>query len=160
MRNPSGIYVRGNGIYNYNNMCPRSIILIVIIVVRHNNIYTDMTWFTWLLEEEKTPHRVGARGETATPTTLSYLSPSPRRYKPYILSYYLLQLAVTVDEVYGEQGSSAGAFTSLSLGYVYLGGSENTVALPGTKASSNFVGCIRKVRRILIIIMIKPSKFT
>jgi len=62
-----------------------------------------------------------------------------------IFSRYLLQLAVTVDEVYGEQGSSAGAFTSLPLGYVYLGGSENTVALPGTKASSNFVGCIRKV---------------
>ncbi|VVC42463.1 Concanavalin A-like lectin/glucanase domain,EGF-like domain,Laminin G domain [Cinara cedri] len=55
------------------------------------------------------------------------------------------KLAVTVDEVYGEQGSSAGAFTSLSLGYLYLGGSENTVALPGTKASTNFVGCIRKV---------------
>ncbi|KAF0767564.1 neurexin-1 [Aphis craccivora] len=53
-------------------------------------------------------------------------------------------LAVTVDEVYGEQGSSAGAFTSLTLGYLYLGGSENTVALPGTKASTNFVGCIRK----------------
>ncbi|KAL4134816.1 hypothetical protein QTP88_006525 [Uroleucon formosanum] len=55
------------------------------------------------------------------------------------------KLAVTVDEVYGEQGSSAGAFTSLTLGYLYLGGSENTVALPGTKASTNFVGCIRKV---------------
>lgn len=63
---------------------------------------------------------------------------------PYL--HCLLQLAVTVDEVYGEQGSSAGAFTSLTLGYLYLGGSENTVALPGTKASTNFVGCIRKVK--------------
>lgn len=64
----------------------------------------------------------------------------------YHFIHCLLQLAVTVDEVYGEQGSSAGAFTSLPLEYLYLGGSENTMTLPGTKASSNFVGCMRKVK--------------
>lgn len=100
---------------------------------------------------KKTGHRV-LGGER---TTL-FISPEPpRRYvREHNVFFYVLQLAVTVDEVYGEQGSSAGAFTSLSLGYVYLGGSENTVALPGTKASSNFVGCIRKVKRIIIIMII------
>lgn len=101
-----------------------------------------MIWFIWTLE--KKPHIRGARGGTIPSYTLLSL-PSPHCIM--YLRYYLLQLAVTVDEVYGEQGSSAGAFTSLSLGYVYLGGSENTVALPGTKASSNFVGCIRKVNK-------------
>lgn len=61
---------------------------------------------------------------------------------------------MTVDDVYGEQGSSAGAFTSLPRGYLYFGGSENTAGLPGTKASSNFVGCIRKVREKKIILKI------
>ncbi|XP_050438780.1 neurexin-1a isoform X2 [Adelges cooleyi] len=55
------------------------------------------------------------------------------------------KLSVTVDDVYGEQGSSAGAFTFLTLGYLYLGGSENTPSLAGTKASTNFIGCIKKV---------------
>nr|CAD7425074.1 unnamed protein product [Timema monikensis] len=58
----------------------------------------------------------------------------------------LFQLSAVVDGVYSEHSHTAGTFTMLSSSRVYVGGSLNTHALPGSKIHSNFVGCLRKVR--------------
>nr|CAD7588018.1 unnamed protein product [Timema genevievae] len=57
----------------------------------------------------------------------------------------LFQLSAVVDGVYSEHSHTAGTFTMLSSSRVYVGGSLNTHALPGSKIHSNFVGCLRKV---------------
>jgi Laminin G domain len=56
------------------------------------------------------------------------------------------QLSAVVDGVYAEHAHTAGTFNVLSSSRVYVGGSENTHALPGSKIHNNFIGCLRKVR--------------
>ncbi|KAL1460780.1 hypothetical protein WDU94_012731, partial [Cyamophila willieti] len=55
------------------------------------------------------------------------------------------QVTVTVDNVFSEQGSTAGAFTFLTTSKAFIGGSENPRDLPGSTVHSNFVGCLRRV---------------
>ena len=59
---------------------------------------------------------------------------------------FSLQLSAVVDGVYSEHSHTAGTFTMLSSSKVYVGGSQNTHALPGSRIHSNFVGCLRKVK--------------
>ena len=59
---------------------------------------------------------------------------------------FSLQLSAVVDGVYSEHSHTAGTFTMLSSSRVYVGGSQNTHALPGSRIHSNFVGCLRKVK--------------
>nr|CAD7445545.1 unnamed protein product [Timema bartmani] len=58
----------------------------------------------------------------------------------------LFQLSAVVDGVYSEHSHTAGTFAMLSSSRVYVGGSLNTHALPGSKIHSNFVGCLRKLQ--------------
>ncbi|XP_065332966.1 neurexin 1 isoform X3 [Cloeon dipterum] len=55
------------------------------------------------------------------------------------------RLSAVVDGVYAEHANTAGTFGVLSSSRVYVGGSENTHALPGSKIHNNFIGCLRKV---------------
>ncbi|KAL1122947.1 hypothetical protein AAG570_003272 [Ranatra chinensis] len=55
------------------------------------------------------------------------------------------RLSLVVDGVYSEHSNTAGTFTMLSSSRAYVGGSDNTVSLPGSRVQSNFVGCLRKV---------------
>ncbi|XP_046687748.1 neurexin-3-like isoform X2 [Homalodisca vitripennis] len=55
------------------------------------------------------------------------------------------RLTAVVDGVYSEHSNTAGTFTMLSSSRVYVGGSENTISLPGSRINSNFYGCLRKV---------------
>ncbi|XP_068083571.1 neurexin 1 [Anabrus simplex] len=55
------------------------------------------------------------------------------------------RLSAVVDGVYTDHSHIAGSFTMLSSSRVYVGGSQNTYALPGSKIHNNFVGCLRKV---------------
>ncbi|XP_063235605.1 neurexin 1 isoform X2 [Bacillus rossius redtenbacheri] len=55
------------------------------------------------------------------------------------------RLSAVVDGVYSEHSHVAGTFNMLSSSRVYVAGSYNTHALPGSKVHSNFVGCLRKV---------------
>jgi hypothetical protein len=57
----------------------------------------------------------------------------------------VLQLSAVVDGVYSEHSHTAGTFSVLSSSRVYMGGSQNTHALPGSRINNNFVGCLRKV---------------
>jgi hypothetical protein len=59
--------------------------------------------------------------------------------------FFLLQLSAVVDGVYSEHSHTAGTFSMLSSSRVYVGGSQNTHALPGSRIHNNFVGCLRKV---------------
>lgn len=52
---------------------------------------------------------------------------------------------VTVDDIYKDNGITAGIFTLLSSSVMYIGGSENVAKLPGSRIKTNFVGCLRKV---------------
>ncbi|KAJ9589946.1 hypothetical protein L9F63_016930, partial [Diploptera punctata] len=54
------------------------------------------------------------------------------------------RLSAVVDGVYTEHSHTAGTFTMLSSSRVYVGGSQNTHALPGSRIHNNFVGCLRK----------------
>lgn len=58
----------------------------------------------------------------------------------------IFQLSTVVDGVYAEHSHIAGKFTMLSSSRVYVGGSINPRALPGSRVHNNFVGCMRKVR--------------
>ncbi|XP_075221682.1 neurexin 1-like [Lycorma delicatula] len=55
------------------------------------------------------------------------------------------RVSLVVDGVYSEHSSTAGTFTILSSSRVYVAGSENTHALPGSRIHNNFIGCLRKV---------------
>ncbi|GLV43351.1 Neurexin 1 [Carabus blaptoides fortunei] len=55
------------------------------------------------------------------------------------------RLSTVVDGVYAEHSHIAGKFTMLSSSRVYVGGSINPRALPGSRVHNNFVGCMRKV---------------
>jgi hypothetical protein len=59
--------------------------------------------------------------------------------------FLLLQLSAVVDGVYSDHSHTAGTFSMLSSSRVYVGGSQNTHALPGSRIHNNFVGCLRKV---------------
>jgi hypothetical protein len=59
--------------------------------------------------------------------------------------FFLLQLSAVVDGVYSDHSHTAGTFSMLSSSKVYVGGSQNTHALPGSRIHNNFVGCLRKV---------------
>lgn len=64
-----------------------------------------------------------------------------------IISYFSqTQIEILVDGVHKEGGSTHGHLAMLSSNVVYVAGSPNTAELPGSKISSNFVGCLRKVR--------------
>ncbi|XP_021923606.1 neurexin-3 isoform X3 [Zootermopsis nevadensis] len=54
-------------------------------------------------------------------------------------------LSAVVDGVYSQHSNTAGTFAMFSSSRVYVGGSQNTHALPGSRIHSNFVGCLRKV---------------
>ncbi|KAG8236177.1 hypothetical protein J437_LFUL013443 [Ladona fulva] len=60
-------------------------------------------------------------------------------------SQHPYQVSVVVDGVYSEHSHTAGTFSFLSSSLVYVGGSEDPRSLRGSKAHSNFVGCLRKV---------------
>ncbi|XP_017771732.1 PREDICTED: neurexin-1a-like, partial [Nicrophorus vespilloides] len=55
------------------------------------------------------------------------------------------RLSAVVDGVYADHSHIAGKFTMLSSSRLYVGGSINTRALPGSRVHNNFVGCMRKV---------------
>ncbi|XP_049829259.1 neurexin-1 isoform X6 [Schistocerca gregaria] len=55
------------------------------------------------------------------------------------------RVTAVVDGVYAENAYLAVTNTMLSSSRVYVGGSYNTHALPGSKVRYNFVGCLRKV---------------
>ncbi|XP_044728406.1 neurexin-1 isoform X1 [Chrysoperla carnea] len=55
------------------------------------------------------------------------------------------RLSAVVDGVYADHSHIAGKFTMLSSSRVYVGGSINTRALPGSRINKNFIGCLRKV---------------
>ena len=62
---------------------------------------------------------------------------------PVFLS--LLQVTLTVDGLYNERWMTSGSFSVLASSTVFLGGSEATFSLPGTKTNNNLVGCLKKV---------------
>ncbi|XP_018330291.1 neurexin-3-like [Agrilus planipennis] len=55
------------------------------------------------------------------------------------------RLSAVVDGAYADHSHIAGKFKVLSSTRIFLGGSEDTRALPGTRVNSNFVGCMKKV---------------
>ena len=57
----------------------------------------------------------------------------------------LLQVTLTVDGLYNERWMTSGSFSVLASSTVFLGGSEATFSLPGTKTNNNLVGCLKKV---------------
>ena len=57
----------------------------------------------------------------------------------------LLQVTLTVDGLYTERWMTSGSFSVLASSTVFLGGSEATFSLPGTKTNNNLVGCLKKV---------------
>jgi hypothetical protein len=67
------------------------------------------------------------------------------------LFIFLLQLSAVVDGVYSKHSHTAGTFSMLSSSRVYVGGSQNTHALPGSRIHSNFVGCLRKVTYVTVL---------
>lgn len=54
-------------------------------------------------------------------------------------------VAVVVDGVYTDRSHTAGSVAILASSRVFVGGSDDTGALPGSKQDANFVGCLRKV---------------
>jgi hypothetical protein len=56
-----------------------------------------------------------------------------------------IQVTLTVDGLYTERWMTSGSFSILASSTVFLGGSEATFSLPGTKTNNNLVGCIKKV---------------
>ncbi|KAK3926655.1 Neurexin-3, partial [Frankliniella fusca] len=54
-------------------------------------------------------------------------------------------VTMNVDGVYTDRSHTAGSVTILASSRVFVGGSDDTLALPGSKQDSNFVGCLRKV---------------
>ncbi len=62
----------------------------------------------------------------------------------------LLQVTLTVDGLYTERWMTSGSFSVLASSTVFLGGSEATFSLPGTKTNNNLVGCLKKVSSTLI----------
>ena len=61
---------------------------------------------------------------------------------------FLLQVTLTVDGVYTERWMGSGGFSFLASTTAFLGGSEATYSLPGTKTNNNLVGCLKKVTDI------------
>ncbi|XP_076324369.1 neurexin 1-like isoform X2 [Tachypleus tridentatus] len=55
-------------------------------------------------------------------------------------------LSITVDGVYTQRGSTAGAFSLLSSAQIYIGGYDAASTLAIGRTSTNFVGCLRKVQ--------------
>ncbi|KAE8750773.1 hypothetical protein FOCC_FOCC002483 [Frankliniella occidentalis] len=54
-------------------------------------------------------------------------------------------VTMNVDGVYTDRSHTAGSVTILASSRVFVGGSDDTAALPGSRQDSNFVGCLRKV---------------
>ncbi|KAL0270173.1 UNVERIFIED_CONTAM: hypothetical protein PYX00_007665 [Menopon gallinae] len=54
-------------------------------------------------------------------------------------------ISANVDGIYSDHSHLHGPFSMLSSSKVYVGGSQTTHALPGSKIHNNFVGCLRKV---------------
>ena len=52
---------------------------------------------------------------------------------------------MTVDGIHAERWTTAGTFTMLSSSRLYVGGTDQSVSLPGVRPKNNFVGCLRKV---------------
>ncbi|XP_071747001.1 neurexin 1 isoform X2 [Lepeophtheirus salmonis] len=55
------------------------------------------------------------------------------------------EVTLTVDDLYNERWVTSGSFSVLASTKVFVGGSEATYTLPGTKAQNNLVGCLRSV---------------
>lgn len=72
---------------------------------------------------------------------------------------YWFQVTVTVDNVFSEQGSTAGAFTFLTTSRAYIGGSENPRDLPGSTVHSSFVGCLRRVSKTSLSFFLSKVPF-
>ena len=53
---------------------------------------------------------------------------------------------MTVDGIYTERWMGSGGFSFLASYTAFVGGSEATYSLPGTKTNNNLVGCMKKVR--------------
>ncbi|KAG1696117.1 Neurexin-3 [Nymphon striatum] len=56
------------------------------------------------------------------------------------------ELSINVDGVYMQRGSAAGSFSLLASSVMYVGGSDQTSSLPGSRVRGNFKGCLRKVQ--------------
>lgn len=67
-------------------------------------------------------------------------------FKTFLKIVLCSQLSAVVDGVYSEHSNTAGTFTLLSSRRVFVGGSESTISLPGSRVHANFIGCLRKVR--------------
>lgn len=57
------------------------------------------------------------------------------------------QLSVSVDGIHSKKGTTAGPFSQLSSSRLHLGGADVPALLPGAETRSNFVGCMKKVRK-------------
>ena len=63
-----------------------------------------------------------------------------------ILYLFMFQVTLTVDRHYTERWMTSGSFSVLASNTAFVGGSEATYSLPGTKTNNNLVGCLKKVR--------------
>ena len=54
-------------------------------------------------------------------------------------------MTLTVDGIYTERWMGSGGFSFLASYTAFVGGSEATYSLPGTKTNNNLVGCMKKV---------------
>lgn len=52
-----------------------------------------------------------------------------------------------MDGIYTERWMGSGGFSFLASTTAFLGGSEATYSLPGTKTNNNLVGCLKKVHK-------------
>lgn len=78
----------------------------------------------------------------------------PLPSKPFAASFPHLtnlssppQLSVSVDGIHSKKGTTAGPFSQLSSSRLHLGGADVPALLPGAETRSNFVGCMKKVRK-------------
>lgn len=64
-------------------------------------------------------------------------------------------MTLTVDGIYTERWMGSGGFSFLASYTAFVGGSEATYSLPGTKTNNNLVGCMKKVNFFLFFFKLK-----
>ena len=64
-----------------------------------------------------------------------------------------------MDGTYTERWMGSGGFSFLESTTAFLGGSEATYSLPGTKTNNNLVGCLKKVLISSIIEVLERIKY-
>ena len=55
---------------------------------------------------------------------------------------------------------TSGSFSILASNTAFVGGSEATFSLPGTKTNNNLVGCLKKVSKFMFFLALAKKSFT